>query len=241
MGGSVTKKQGAAEAEAHDKPHYLGHRQRLRERFLETAPEAFPDYELLELLLTLAHTRGDMKPLAKRLIERFGSYGDVISASPEALMAEDGVGASTVAALKLAQASALRLAQAQVMNRPVVSSWSALLDYCRSAMGYGKTEQFRILFLDRKNVVIADEVQQSGTVDHTPLYPREVVKRALELGASAMILVHNHPSGDTTPSRADIEMTREVVRAAGALGLSVHDHVIVGRAGHTSMKAKGLL
>lgn len=222
-------------------PHYLGHRQRLRERFLKAGPEDFPDYELLELLLFLGQTRGDMKPLAKRLILRFGGFAEVISATPEELQQVKGMGEATVAALKTAQAAALRLMRAQVVNRPAVSSWQALLDYCRSSMAFGKTEQFRILFLDRKNVIIADEVQQTGTVDHTPLYPREVVKRALELGASALILVHNHPSGDTTPSRADIDMTREVVRAASALGLAVHDHVIVGRSGHTSMKAKGLI
>jgi DNA repair protein RadC len=222
-----------------DRPHYLGHRQRLRERFL-AQPEAFPDYELMELLLTLAHTRADVKPLAKTLVDQFGSYAGAIAASPQQLQGVEGVGPSTVAVLKLAQESAARLIKGQVMGREIVSSWSALIDYVRARQGFEDTEQFRILFLDRKNAVIADEKQQKGTVDHTPLYPREVVKRALELGASAMILVHNHPSGDTTPSRSDIEMTREVVRAAAALGLTVHDHVIIGRSGHTSMKAKGL-
>jgi DNA repair protein RadC len=222
-----------------DKPDYLGHRARLRERFLKGA-DALPDYELLELLLMQALPRRDMKPLAKELLRRFGSFQRVISAEPAELLAVKGMGEAALVALKSVQAAALRLARAEALDRPVISSWQKVLDYCRASMAYGKTEQFRLLFLDRKNVLIADEVQQRGTVDHTPLYPREVVKRALELGASAIILVHNHPSGDPTPSKADIAMTREVVEAALKLGIAVHDHIIIGGSGHASLKSLGL-
>ena len=224
-----------------DKPHYRGHRARLRQRFLKSGGEALADYELLEMALFLALPRQDVKPLAKRLIERFGGFADTISAEPERLCEVEGVGEGVIAALKTIQAAALRLTREQVMNRSVLSSWQAVLDYCRAAMAHRKNEQFRILFLDRKNVLIADEVQQKGTVDHTPLYPREVVKRALELGASALILVHNHPSGDPTPSKADIEMTREVVAAGERLGITVHDHIIIGKGEHASFKSLGLL
>jgi DNA repair protein RadC len=222
------------------KPHYLGHRKRLRQRFLE-APEALPDYEVLELLLATAIPQGDVKPLAKGLIDRFGSFADVLSASPEQLMTVTGVKEASATALKVVREAAVRLARAPVINRPVISSWDALLDYCRTAMATLATEQFRLLFLDRKNVLIADEVQQQGTVDHTPLYPREVVKRALELHASALIMVHNHPSGDPAPSKADIDMTRTVADALRAVGIQVHDHLVVGRKGHTSFKSMGLL
>ena len=222
-----------------DKPDYLGHRARLRERFLQGA-DALPDYELLELLLMQAMPRRDMKPLAKELLRRFGTFQRVISAEPAELLAVTGIGEAALVMLKSVQAAALRLARAEAMERPVISSWQKVLDYCRASMAYGKTEQFRLLFLDRKNALIADEVQQRGTVDHTPLYPREVVKRALELGASAIILVHNHPSGDPTPSKADIAMTREVVEAALKLGISVHDHIIIGASGHASLKSLGL-
>jgi DNA repair protein RadC len=227
---------GAAEV-----PHYRGHRQRLRERFLTGGADALPDYELLELLLFLAIPQRDTKPLAKALIQRFGSFADVIAASPERLAEVDGVKDVTVAALKTVEAAALRLAKARVIGRPALSSWEALLDYCAAAMARAPTEEFRILFLDRKNMLIADEVHQRGTVDHTPVYPREVVKRALELGASAVILVHNHPSGDPTPSRSDIAMTREIAAAAKALKIDVHDHLIIGRGKHASFKALGLL
>jgi DNA repair protein RadC len=222
-------------------PHYAGHRGRLRERFLVGGADALADYELVELLLFLSRPRGDMKPLAKALIARFGSFADVISATPGELMTMDGIGETSVVALKTAHASAIRLMAEQVHNRPVISSWRQLIDYCRASMAYAKVERFRLLYLDKKNTLIADEVQQSGTIDHTPVYPREVVRRALELGASAVIMVHNHPSGDTTPSKADIEMTREVARAAEPLGLTVHDHVVIGRQGHTSFKSLGLL
>ena len=200
-----------------------------------------PDYELLELVLFSAIPRGDLKPLAKRLIRRFGSFGEVVSAEPQRLAEVEGVGKGVIAALKVVQAAALRLVRSRILDRPVIGSWDALMDYCQASMSYHKTEQFRILFLDRKNVLIADEVQQSGTVDHTPVYPREVVKRALELGASALIMVHNHPSGDPLPSDADIDMTRKVVEAGRSLGIRVHDHVVVGKGSFASFKTLGLL
>jgi len=224
-----------------EKPHYLGHRKRLRERFIKAGGEALPDYELLELLLALAKPRSDVKPLAKKLLKRFGGFAAVISAEPRELTEVEGVAEATAVALKTVQAAALRLAREEVMARPVIGSWERLLAYCRMAMAHSKTEQFRLLFLDRKNALIADELQQRGTVDHTPVYTREVVKRALDLGASAIIMVHNHPSGDPTPSKADILMTREVRDAAEKLGIVLHDHVIIGRGEHASFKALGLL
>lgn len=224
-----------------EKPHYLGHRKRLRERFIKAGGEALPDYELLELLLALAKPRSDVKPLAKKLLKRFGGFAAVISAEPRELTEVEGVAEATAVALKTVQAAALRLAREEVMARPVIGSWERLLAYCRMAMAHSKTEQFRLLFLDRKNALIADELQQRGTVDHTPVYTREVVKRALDLGASAIIMVHNHPSGDSTPSKADIQMTREVKEAAEKLGIVLHDHVIIGRGEHASFKALGLL
>ena len=229
-----------AEAGGEDLPHYLGHRQRLRERFVTGGRDALPDYELLELLLFMAIPRVDTKPLAKTLIDRFGTFGDVIAAPVERLR-EEKLSENTIAALKVVEAAALRLAKAKVMGKPALSSWEALLDYCAMEMARGQTEQFRVLFLDRKNVLIADEAQSKGTVDHTPVYPREVLKRALELGASALILVHNHPSGDPTPSRGDIQMTRELVAAAKALKIEVHDHLVIGKGKHASFKALGLL
>ncbi len=220
---------------------HAGHRSRLRTRFLDGGAGALADYELLELLLFQALPRRDTKPLAKALIKRFGSFAEAISAEPPALKEVPNVGDTVVIALKTVREAALRLSREQVMNRPVIGSWQSLMDYCRASMAYGKTERFRILFLDRKNVLIADEEQQRGTVDHTPVYPREVVKRALELGASALIMVHNHPSGDPTPSKADIAMTREVQEAGTRLGISLHDHVIVARGGTQSFKTLGLL
>lgn len=227
--------------ELKSKPHYAGHRERLRERFLAGGSDALPDYELLELVLFAAIPRRDVKPLAKALLARFGSFADVIAAPRERLTEVDGIGENVVAQLKILEAAALRLSRTKVLGRPALSSWTALLDYCTAAMSRASHEEFRILFLDRKNALIADEVQGQGTVDHTPVYPREIVKRALELSASAIILVHNHPSGDPTPSRADIEMTREIVAAAKALRIAVHDHIVVGRGGHTSFKAVGLM
>ena len=202
---------------------------------------SMPDYEVLEMLLFTALPRGDTKPLAKALIDRFGSLADVLSAPPERLAEVKGVGDGIIAALKLVREAGLRLTRAQALNRPALSSWNAVLEYCQAAMAYENREQFRILFLDRKNTLIADEVQQQGTIDHTPVYPREVAKRALELDATAVILVHNHPSGDPNPSRADIEMTKKVVAAAAALGIVVHDHLIIDRGTHSSFKSLGLL
>jgi DNA repair protein RadC len=227
-------------AEPEPPPHYLGHRQRLRERFLTAGHEALADYELLELLLFTALPRADVKPLAKDLIRRFGSFAGVVNAEPVDLMAVPGVKETTAVAIKIVQAALQRVLRAEVTGRPVLSSWAKLLDYCQAAMAHSRIEEFRLLFLDRRNCLIADEVQQSGTVDHTPVYPREVVKRALDLGASAIIMVHNHPSGDPTPSKADIEMTRAVALAAATLGLEVHDHLIIGRNGHASLKSLGL-
>lgn len=218
-----------------------GHRQRLKERFASAGPEALPDYELLELVLFSAIPRRDTKPVAKRLIERFGSFAEVVNAPADRLKEVKGVGDAAVMQLKLVRAGALRVVQGGVMQRPVLTSWSAVLDYCRAAIGFETREQFRILFLDKKNRLIADEMQQQGTVDHTPVYVREVVKRALELSASAIVLVHNHPSGDPTPSRADIDMTRQIVDAAKPLGVAIHDHIIVGRQGHASFKALKLI
>lgn len=222
------------------KPHQHGHCTRLRQRFREGGAEALPDYELLELIL-FRIPRRDMKPLAKALIARFGSFAGVINAPADRLLEVPGVGETVVTEIKLVRAAALRLMQAEAMERPILDSWMAVLAYCRAAMGFETREQFRILFLDKRNRIIADEVQQQGTVDHTPVYVREVVKRALELSATAMILVHNHPSGDPTPSRADIEMTNQIIQAASNLGIVVHDHVIVGASGHASFKGLGLI
>jgi DNA repair protein RadC len=218
-----------------------GHRERLRARFLKSGAESLPDYELLELTLFAALPRRDTKPLAKALLARFGSFADVIAAPRAHLLEVKGVGMSVANHLKIVEAAAQRLAKTKVMGRAALSSWSALLDYCTAAMARSQNEEFRVLFLDRKNVLIADEVQNRGTVDHTPVYPREIVKRALELGASSLILVHNHPSGDPTPSRADIAMTREIASAAKALAIAVHDHLVIGRSGHVSFKSLGLL
>ncbi len=196
---------------------------------------------MLELVLCIAQPRRDMKPLAKELIDKFGSYANVISASPDALASVDGVKETTIATFKVIHEAAKRLARAEIKSRQVLTSWQAVLDYCRTSMGREHNEQFRVFFLDRKNALIADEAQQKGTVDQTAVYPREVVKRALELGASAIIMAHNHPSGDTTPSRGDIEMTRQVKEACEKIGIALHDHVIVSRSETTSFKSLGLL
>jgi len=222
-------------------PHYHGHRERLRERFRDAGAEAVSDYELLELLLFRAIPRRDVKPLAKSLIAKFGSFAEVISAPIARLAEAKGLGTTAITELKLVHAAASRLARGQVRKRPVLSSWSSVIDYCRTTMAFAEKEQFRVLFLDKRNQMIVDEVQQTGTVDHTPVYPREVVKRALELSATALILVHNHPSGDPTPSGADIEMTRTIVEVAKPLGIAVHDHIIVGRDGHASLKGLKLI
>lgn len=224
-----------------DKPDYLGHRQRLRDRFLSGGDGSLQDYELLELLLAQAQKRIDTKPIAKALIKRFGSFAGVMAAAPDQLQEVAGVGPAAAVIVKVVQACALRMAQEEVTKREVIGSWKKLLDYLRMAMAEQKTEQFRLLFLDNKNALIADEEQQRGTVNHTPVYPREVVRRALELGASAIILVHNHPSGDPTPSQDDIAMTKEVAAAADKLGIAVHDHIIIGRKGHASLRSLGHL
>ncbi len=228
-------------AEGKTKPHYTGHRDRLRARFAEGGAEALADYELLELYLFRSIPRRDVKPLAKALIERFGSFAGVISA-PVMLLAEvKGISEKTALDLKILQAGALKLAQEQLLSRPVLSSWSALLDYCRSVMQFEDKEQFRVLFLDKKNRLIADEVMGKGTVDAAPVYPREVLKRALDLAATAIILTHNHPSGDPTPSQNDIDMTNKIITAAKALGVAVHDHLIIGRNNIASFKQLGLM
>ena len=224
-----------------DRPRHAGHRERLRERFVMGGADAMPDYELLELVLFAAVPRRDVKPLAKMLLARFGNFAEVIAAPRARLLEIPGLGENAVAQLKIIEAAALRLAKTKLLGKPALSSWQALLDYCAVAMARAPREEFRVLFLDRKNILIADEVQSAGTIDHTPVYPREIVKRALELGASAMILVHNHPSGDPTPSRADIEMTLEIAAAAKPLKIAIHDHLVIGRNGHASFKSLQLL
>ena len=221
--------------------HYHGHRDRLRQRFLQAGSDALHDYEMLELVLFRAIPRRDVKPLAKELIERFGSFAEVIAAPIERLKEVGGLGEAAITDLKIVQAAAKRLLRGEIKKRHVLSSWSSVLDYCRTAMAFESKEHFRILFLDKGNHLIADEQQQTGTVDHTPVYPREVVKRALELSATAVILVHNHPSGDPTPSRADVDMTRAIIEVARPLGIAVHDHLIVGKDGHASLKALKLM
>ncbi len=223
-------------------PSYIkDHRQRLRARFMQGGATALPDYELLELVLFSAIPRQDVKPLARRLLEVFGDFNGVVSAPAHRLSEVAGVGASVIQALKIVEAAAHRLARSKVMNRPVLASWDALLDYCRAAMAHRETEQFRILFLDRKNVLIADEEQARGTVDHVPVYPREVVKRALELNASALILVHNHPSGDPTPSDADVVVTNQILDAAQVMGIVLHDHLVIGKTQVLSFRSQGYL
>jgi DNA repair protein RadC len=223
-------------------PSYIAdHRKRLRARFSEGGAQAMPDYELLELVLFRAIPRQDVKPLARLLLDTFGDFNRVVAASPARLAMVKGAGEAVILELKIVEAAAQRMMRARVMHRPVLSSWDALLDYCHTAMAHRDTEQFRILFLDRKNVLIADEEQARGTVDHVPVYPREVVKRALELNASALILVHNHPSGDPTPSDADLAMTHQIGEACGALGLTLHDHLIIGKSRELSFRSAGYL
>jgi DNA repair protein RadC len=223
-------------------PSYIAdHRKRLRTRFMDGGAAAMPDYELLELVLFRAIPRQDVKPLARLLLDTFGDFNRVITAPVPRLLAVKGVGEALVLELKIVEASAQRMMRARVMQRPVLSSWNALLDYCHTALSHAETECFRILYLDRKNVLIADEEQAKGTVDHVPVYPREVVKRALELNASALILVHNHPSGDPTPSQADLDMTAQIQDAAQVLGLTLHDHLIIGKSRELSFRAQGYL
>jgi len=221
--------------------HRKNHRLRLRQRFTEGGAPAVPDYELLEMILFRAIRRGDTKPLAKRLLKAFGDLNHVVAAPPARLKDVQGVGDAVVFELKLMEAVGHRMARARIIKKPVLSSWNSLLTYCQTAMAHQDIEQFRVLYLDRKNVLIADEEQQRGTVDHVPVYPREVVKRALELNASALILVHNHPSGDPTPSEADITMTYAIRDAAEVLGIEIHDHLIIGKASELSFRSEGYL
>lgn len=223
-------------------PSYIrDHRKRLRDRFLNGGADAMPDYELLEMVLFRANARADMKPLARCLLDTFGDFNRVLAAPADRLQAVPGVGAAVITELKLIEAAAQRLARARILHHPVLGSWDAVIDYCHTAMAHRDTEQFRVLFLDRQNMLIADEAQARGTVDHVPVYPREVVKRALELNASALILVHNHPSGNPTPSESDITMTHAVDAAARALNVTIHDHIIVGRSREFSFRSEGLL
>ncbi len=222
-------------------PHYLGHRARLRERFLGASGDALPDYELLELILFSARPRGDVKPLAKALLKHFGNFAKVIHAEDTALRAVDDVGDAVVAALKTIRISTQRLIKSEISDQPVIQSWSALMDYCKLAMGNKKIEEFRVLFLNNRHVLIADEVMQRGTINHTPVYPREIVKRALELAAASIILLHNHPSGDPSPSKADIDITTQIIDACKTVNVSVHDHVIISDTGHYSFKSFGLM
>jgi DNA repair protein RadC len=232
----VAKAKPAAEAK-----HYHGHRDRLRGRFEDAGSASLADYELLELLLFRSIPRADTKPAAKALLARFGTFAEVLGAPVALLQEVKGVGPSVALDLKIIAAAGQRAALSEIAGREILSSWDKVIGYCRAAMAFEQREQFRILFLDKKNALIADEVQQTGTVDHTPVYPREVVRRALELSATAIVLVHNHPSGDPTPSRADIEMTRLIVETAKPLGISVHDHIIIGKTANASMKALALI
>lgn len=223
-------------------PSYLkDHRKRLRDRFLMGGAQAIPDYELLELILFRAIPRRDVKPLARQLLDHFGDFNRVLSAPLDQLSAISGVGDAVILELKIVEAAAHRLTRARVLDRPVLTSWQALLDYCQATMAHLPIEQFRVLYLDRKNTLIADEQQAKGTVDHVPVYPREIVKQALHLNASAIILVHNHPSGDPTPSPQDIDMTAQIVAAASALGITVHDHLVIGKSREVSFRAQGLM
>ncbi|RUP19112.1 DNA repair protein RadC [Methylobacterium sp.] len=222
-------------------PHYHGHRDRLREKFATAGADALPDYELLELVLFRAIPRRDVKPLAKALVARFGSFAEVVSAEPARLMEVEGVSAGVASDLKVIEAAARRLARGAIRERALLGSWSALHEYLRATMAFAPREEFRVLFLDKRNHLIADEVQGRGTVDHTPVYPREVARRALELSATAIILAHNHPSGDPAPSAADVAMTHEIVAVLAPLKIVVHDHVILGRNGHASLKGLKLI
>jgi DNA repair protein RadC len=229
------------ETHSAETPHYHGHRERLRERFHDAGPDALSDYELLEMALFPALPRRDTKPLAKNLLKTFGSFAEVIHAPETRLREIEGIGDAAIHQLKLIAAAASRIAKGEIKQRAALSSWNDVVDYCRTSMAFADKEHFRILFLDKRNQLIADEVQQTGTVDHTPVYPREVIKRALELSCTAMILVHNHPSGDPTPSQADIQMTKAIIDIASPLGISVHDHIIVGKNGHASLKGMRLI
>ncbi len=237
----IGENKGLSEAPGKLEPHYVGHRDRLRERYREKGASALAEYEILELLLFRSIPRRDVKPLAKALIAEFGSFAETIAAPIDRLTKFKGLGESAAVDIKLVHSAALAMTGGKARERTVLGSWRQVIDYCRTAMAFEDREQFRILFLDKRNQLIRDEVQQVGTVDHTPVYPREVVKRALELSATAVLLVHNHPSGDPTPSRADIEMTRTIIDIAAPLGIAVHDHIIIGRDGHASLKGLKLI
>lgn len=228
-------------ADTDEPPHYLGHRQRLRQRFLEGGSAALADYELLEMLLFSAKARGDVKPLAKTVLKTFGSFARTITAAEEDLRKIPDMGDAAICALKVVQAAMTRMLQEQVAERPIIQNWSALLDYAKVSMAYNKIEEFRILFLNKRNELIRDEVQQRGTVDHTPIYIREVVKRTLELGASSLILLHNHPSGDCKPSKSDIDITLQIIKATAAIHVNVHDHLVISERGHYSFRANGVI
>ncbi len=223
------------------KPHYAGHRQRLRDRFVTGGEKALQDYELLELLLFMAIPRRDVKPLAKTLLSKFGSLPELMSASHPALCQIEGISENTATAIKTVSAIAARMMKQELMQKPVLNNWARLMDYCHMTMAHETKEHFRILFLNKKNELIADEIQGSGTVDHTPAYPREIMKRSLELGATAIILVHNHPSGDPKPSHADIDMTNTIIESARPFDIVIHDHIIIARNGHTSFRSEGLI
>lgn len=223
------------------KPHYHGHRDRLRERFLQSMGKDMPDYELLELLLFQAIPRKDVKPIAKKLLVEFDGINNIMTAPPEQLAEKGGISINAAIGLNAIYAVSLRMGQRSIENRPIITAWDDLISYCHSAMAHEKIEQFRILFLNNKNILIKDEVQQTGTVNHTPVYPREVIKRSLELGATALILVHNHPSGDPTPSKEDIIMTENIIEAGDIVNITVHDHIIIGKNDTFSMKNSGLI
>ena len=234
-------KRGMSDAAPAEVPHHLGHRERLRERFREGAG-SLPDYELIELMLFAVVPRVDVKERAKNILKEFnGDLTALFAASRERLMQVDGIGEAVADQIALINAFITRTAKQGLKDREALSSWNAVVAYCTRAMAGETTEQFRILFLDRKNKLLRDEIQNRGTVDHTPVYPREVVKRALELGASAIILVHNHPSGDPTPSASDVDMTKQIIAAAKTLDIAVHDHLIIGRGKHTSLRQLGLM
>jgi DNA repair protein RadC len=222
-------------------PHFKGHRDRLRQRFAEGGEAAMPDYELLELLLFRTIPQRDVKPLAKDLIQRFGSLAGVLGATQERLREIKGIGESTAVDLKIIEAAGRRMVKEAIKDKPVLGSWKDVIDYCHAAMAHADREVFRILFLDKRNCLITDEVQGIGTIDHTPVYPREVIRRALEVGATALVLAHNHPSGDPTPSPADIRMTKEIMSIAEPMGIMVHDHIIIGRHGHVSLRGQKLI
>jgi DNA repair protein RadC len=218
-----------------------GHRARMRQRLLKSGPDSLADHEMLEMILFIALPRRDTKQLARELLARFRTFGDVVGAPEAELRTVEGVGEAGAAAIKLIQAAALRMMRQDLSTQPVLATWDRLTDYLMAVMGHERTEQFRILFLNGRNKLLADEIQGIGTINHAPVYPREVVRRCLELNASAMILAHNHPSGEPTPSREDVAMTTQIVKAAATMGIAVHDHIVIGRGKWVSFRAEKLL